>query len=124
MIRTPRKVSIWEDGSLPVYALVKDSTGIAATQASFSAITYTITNTADGTTVNSGTLTIASVISNTVLTTALEQDNVEGRNFTNVFAASNFATPGTYQVEVKFTFTDAFVDWAVYECSVVSVYAS
>lgn len=116
-----------EDGSCDIRAriMAKDATGSTANsgegyalrQADLSAISlsvYDITSEGSPTLVTGpGTLTIASVISNSLVTTAaLWKADTYGYNFAYVLPPASFPAGGRiYQAEFKFTTTGGAVGW-------------
>lgn len=92
----------------------------AGVQSDFSAITYTVYS--NNVVVTSSTsLTIASVIYNTLQTgsiwsTSLDKDGFTGFNFKATIAAASFPTGNTtYEVAVKFTLSGGNVFFGVFE---------
>jgi hypothetical protein len=116
------KDRIFEDSSYVAAARITGAAGVNATQASLTSIAWTITETTGVVTPpTTGTLTIASVIFDTIQTSGWDGP-LPGYNFRATFAPANWPTPGlTYVLEVIFTFTDGFIAHAVWELEVMAL---
>ncbi len=91
---------IYEDGTCTLLARVYGASGTAITQATCSSIAYTITDTTNSTVVDSGSLTIASVVYDTLQTDAIWTRDSTGYNFKWTPAYTSFPTPSvTYAAE-------------------------
>ena len=127
----------YEDGSATVYGRLTaaDATGISVVgqgkclkQADLSSITFKTFDEADpDTIVNSGTVTIASSIFDTLQTST---DDPAwpfdlGFNFRHTLAPANFPTGDkTYVVEYKITTTGGSVGWAVFRGQAMGMHTS
>lgn len=80
--------------------------GALALQADFSSITYIIFNSA-GATESSGTLTVSSVVFDTVQTDARWTEDLTGYNFLHEVAHTEITDPGLYTIEYKCTLSDS-----------------
>jgi len=114
MTRERKPVSAVEGTSVPLAAYITDKDGNAATQADFAGgtITYTVTNDTTDTLITSGSLTVADVISDTVLTVGWDGP-LPGYNFDHAFAPASFPDGDTdYRLDVMFVMGDGFTDIA------------
>ncbi len=110
--------TIYEDFAATLLARVTGNAGTNITQASLTSITYAVYDRSVNpvTAVNTGTLTIASVVYDTLQTTDDRWDvDTTGYNFAYTFPGTLFPSGNReYRVEVKFTPTsgEAFPLWA------------
>jgi hypothetical protein len=132
--------NFWEDGSCTVYGRItaRDGTGTSITgegkalvQADLSSATYAIfdrSSTTPETPIATGTLTIGSVVFNTLQTSTDDpvwDVDTTGFNLRADFAASLFPSGGVlYRIEIKLTTTGSAVGWAVFEGLSNPVYTS
>jgi hypothetical protein len=92
-----------EDSTFAVLARIEVN-GANGVQSDFTAITYKAWNTTDRSTVfASGTLTVATVVFNTLQTDGRWNADATGYNFRHDIAASVFTTPGLYRIEYTCT---------------------
>lgn len=126
MALSPTKGTIYENSGAVLMARATGNSGAAVTQASLSSITYKVfdaSSTTPYTAIASGTLTIGSVIFDTLQTGAPWTADSTGYNFLWTAPASAFANLSsglnpdqhTYRVEILFTPTSGEVFWAVFE---------
>ena len=105
---TVTKIKSFEDNHITLMARVTDGDGVNITQSAISTITYTITNLATGTVGSPVSLTVSSVVFDSLQETALGgnrwTEDATGYNFKHAIAGTNFAAPSTtYRVEHLFT---------------------
>lgn len=116
LAKVPQAV-VFEDTTVKFLArLMVDASNVltAAVQADFSAITYAVYS--GETSIGTGTLTVSSVIYNSLQTGSIWTVDSTGFNFKATLAASLFPTGNTtYTVEFKHTLADASVFWSVFE---------
>lgn len=121
----PKRASIWEDGGAFLAARILGNNGAYLTQATTSSITYLIYDVTAGAEITSGSLTISSVIFDTLQTDGRWTEDTTGYNFGYAAAASAFATPDhTYRVEFKITPTSGQVFFVVFELITSALYTS
>jgi hypothetical protein len=123
MIQRERKVvSAVEGTSVPLACYLTDSAGNAATQADFAggSISYMVVNEA-GTVITPSTgLTVANVISDTVLTVGWE-DELPGYNFDHVITPAEIPDADTYyDVDYKFVMSDGYTDIALFRIETIA----
>jgi len=95
---------IYEDGTPVILARITGTANTAITQGTVSSIAYTITDTSTNTVVDSGSLTVANVVYDTLQTDAVWTNDSTGYNFKWLPSASSFPTGGvTYAVELQIT---------------------
>jgi hypothetical protein len=96
--------TIIEDASVYITALILNTpSNIPFTQSTISLITWKLFRTDNRTQISSGTLTVASVIFNT-LQTWPDKPNESGYNFATSFSGSLFASGASrYRLEITFT---------------------
>lgn len=127
-ITKPAYGTIWEDGAATCIARILGNAGTAITQASLTAISYKIfdiDSSTPTTAITSSTLTISSVVFDTLQTGARWTVDSTGYNFLNTFAASNFATPDhRYRIEIIFDPTSGEDFPVVFEIAVVPIVGS
>lgn len=99
-----------EDGSAVFLARIYGADG-TFTQAQFGTITRYVKDIRTGTVV-SATLTVASVVYDTLQTNAVQWPHSTGYNFRDVIPASAFADARPYRVQYKFAATGAEVFWS------------
>lgn len=103
--------SIWQGAPTPLLARIRSVNGSYLTQASLSSITYAVfnlTGNTPSTVLSSGTLTISSVVFDSLQTDARWTTDSVGYNFRVTIPGSAFALAATlYRVEVTFTDTDS-----------------
>lgn len=107
MSAKPVKFAVWEDASLVCMARIVGAAGAAITQATVSSITCKVfdRDTSTATPDYSATLTIASVVSDTLLTTAPWTKDQTGRNFTHTVPATSAFPRATDNCWIEYTFT-------------------
>ena len=99
--------------------------GAYLTQAVTSSITYLIHDITAGADIASGSLTVSSVIFDTLQTDGRWTEDDTGYNFGHAVQAAWFATPDhTYRVEYKFTPSSGQVFWVVFELMTSAIYTS
>ena len=121
----PITASIWEDSTPTFLARVKiDSSGTLANvqQADVTSITWKVF--LGGTEVGTGTLTVSSVVFNTLQTGTIWDEDSTGYNFKTQLALANFASSGAHRVEFKWTLTGGTVFFLVYNVTVNAVRTS
>lgn len=114
------RLTIFEDSAVTLRDRVIDSDGDAVVQADVSSIAYAVRDIADpSTTVASGSLTVNSVVYNTLQTDDWTVDST-GYNFMATLAGSCFpAGDKVYRVEVVFTMASGGPLYVVKEVSTV-----
>ena len=116
---------VYEDSGPILMARVVGAAGTAITQATCSTITYVVVDIATGTTVSNGSLTIASVVFDTLQTDSIWTKDTTGYNFKTVLTAAMVPTGGaTYRVEVKITPTSGQPIWLTYQVTALGLYTS
>lgn len=115
------RATIWEDGGATCLARVYGNAGTAITQASLSAIgckVFDQDSTAPATAVASTSLTVASVVFDTLQTGGPWSKDATGYNFKHTLSSSWFATGNhRYRVEYKFdpaSGPDFFVNYELF----------
>ena len=122
---TPKRASIWEDGGCFLMGRILGNDGAYLTQATTSSITYLVHDITAGADVTSGSLTVSSVIFDTLQNDGRWTEDTTGYNFGHAAQASWFATPDhTYRVEYKFSPTSGQVFWVVFELIASALYTS
>jgi len=117
--------TVAEDSSFSVLARV-DANGTDITQAATSSITYSAWDKADSsTTVASGTLTVSSVVYDTLQTDGRWSADATGYNFKHDIGATVLTSGGkTYRFEYKVTMTDGGVSHLIYDINTVELWGS
>lgn len=119
------KVVVMEDTSATFMCRMLASDGSAAQQADVSSIAYSVYDRTGGSVVTSGTLTVSSVVFDTLQTGAPWTYDSTGYNFKTTLATTAFPTGGRlYRVEFKWTFSDSAVGIDAYDCRAESVFIS
>ena len=122
----PTKGTIYENGGAVLMARITGASGAAITQSSLSSITYKVFDASSKTPydlLTSGTITIGSVIYDTLQTGAPWTADSTGYNFLWTAPASAFPNLSNglnpdqhlYRVEILFTPASGEVFWAVFE---------
>lgn len=120
-----QKCRIIEDQAAVFLARLHDHDGNRVTQASLASITWGAFNSITGTSLGSGSLTIADVIYDALQTAAIWTADAVGFNFKARLPASAFATGDAIaRVDFKFTDNNGDVFFVLYECEVVAVLGS
>ena len=121
----PKRASIYEDGGAFLMGRILGNDGAYLTQATTSSITYLVHDITAGADITSGSLTISSVIFDTLQTDGRWTEDTTGYNFGHAAQASWFATPDhTYRVEYKFSPSSGQVFWVVFELIASALYTS
>lgn len=121
----PKRASIYEDGGAFLMGRILGNDGAYLTQATTSSITYLVHDITAEADITSGSLTISSVIFDTLQTDGRWTEDTTGYNFGHAAQASWFATPDhTYRVEYKFSPTSGQVFWVVFELIASALYTS
>ena len=97
---TVHRATVWEDSGLSIMDRVYGPTAALITQAALTSITATLF--LAGVQVQQSTLTIATVVFDTLQTDARWTLDATGYNFRHDIAAAWFAVPGKYRMEYKF----------------------
>lgn len=123
---TIHRVSVFEDAGVSLMARVYAADATILVQADLSSITCSVYDVSSpSSAVATPTVTISSVVFDTLQTDARWTEDSTGYNFRHDLAATVFATPGKiYRVEYKFTQTGGEIFFLVFEVSVVGVYGS
>lgn len=120
---SPTHGTIWEDAGAMLMARVTGNDGAAITQASLSTITYKVFDLK--TEVSTGSLTISSVVFDTLQTDARWTVDSTGYNFRWDAPASLFTTSGhQYRVEIRFTPASGAIFWAIFDLFTIAVLTS
>ena len=118
----------WEDGGSTNMTRQRGAAGALITQASLLTITYSVFDVSSATpdtAVDSGPVTIASSVFDTLQTDAIWTEDSTGYNFKHTIGASVLATPNhIYRTEYKFTPVSGEVFWKVFEVMVNKVRTS
>jgi hypothetical protein len=122
----PNDVQVIEDSGVRWMARILAVSGSAILQANVSTIAYSVFDKSDPTTATAtGTLTIASVIFDTLQTDSRWTKDETGYNFAWNVPASIFATGDkTYRIEVKITPTSGEASHIVRDFPVVALHRS
>jgi len=114
-----------EDTSVSNMARVH-ADGVNLTQATTSSVTWKYWDKADsGTVIDSGSLTVSSVIFDTLQTDARWDEDATGYNFKHDVANTAMASGGkTYRFEYKLTATSGAVGHALFEINTVELWGS
>lgn len=122
----PIRGSVWEDSGCSLMARVLGVDGANITQASISSITYAVHNADTGAEVVASTsLTVASVVFDTLQTDSRWHVDSTGYNFRMDAPAASFPTGNTrYHVEVKFTPATGAVFHVVFEVAALQIFRS
>lgn len=122
------KAHAFEGAGLTLLARVYDNTATAILQAGLSAIVYSVIDTTTGTAVtghDGASLTISSVVYDTLQTGAIWTKDSTGYNFRTTLAATALPDAGRiYRIEVKFTPTSGPVFFAVWDVTSVGLYTT
>lgn len=122
------RANVWEDQSVVLMARVYNTAGDLIQQSGLSSIAYEVWNMHTPpvpVSTASGTLTISSVVYNTLQTDAEWTKDSTGFNFRGTIPASCFTTPDrTYRIEIEFTPTSGDPFFAVYEIYVAPILGS
>lgn len=110
----------FEQADLPIRARVTDADGTALLRAGISSIAYIVKNAA-GTTTASGSLTVNSVISDT-LSSWIE--DATGYNFAATIPAAAFPDTGHHRVQIKFTLANGSITYLLATAFMLSVATS
>ena len=121
----PKRASIYEDSGAFLMGRVLGNSGALITQSDISSITYYIWDITGNVEITSGSLTVSSVVFNSLqLDDRCTEDDI-GYNFGYAAPASWFAAPDhTYRIEVKFTPSSGQVFFAVFEIITSAIYTS
>jgi hypothetical protein len=120
----------FEDAGVALMARVEGWNGVNIVQSDLSAIQYCVTNKNTGATVIASTsLTISSVVFNTLQTPAVWQTDATGYNFRHNVPAAAFpsgdeVTPVIYRVEYKLTFASGEPVFLVWDIEALPIYMS
>lgn len=119
------RAAMFEDSSSTFMCRMLASDGSAAQQADVTSIAYSVYDRTGGAVVISGTLTVSSVVFDTLQTGAPWTLDSTGYNFKATLAATAYPTGGRlYRVEFKWTFADGTVGFDVYDVKAESVFIS
>lgn len=92
-----------QDSGLTLLARILGAAGAPVTQLSLASIAYAVQDVTTGVQIGTGTLTIGTVIFDTLQTDAVWTKDAVGYNFKATLASTLFANGGdTYQIDVKF----------------------
>ncbi len=121
----PKRASIWEDGGAFLAARVLGNNGNYITQSAISSITYLVYDITAGAEVATGSLTVSSVVFDSLQTDGRWTEDDTGYNFGVAVSASWFSIADhTYRVEYKFTPSSGQVFWVVFELPASAIYTS
>lgn len=106
---TITKAAVWEgSGGHQLMARVYGADNTVIVQADVTSIAYSIRSLHDlATVVDSGSLTVSSVIFDTLQTDARWTEDSTGYNFRTTISAAQVPEPGVYRVEIELTMADA-----------------
>lgn len=117
------KSMIYEDAGASLMARVVGTNGSNIVQADISSISCAVF--VNGTSVATPSITVSTVVFNTLQTDARWTLDTTGYNFRHDAAASVFSTGATaYRVEYKFTPASGEVFFVVFELTTLNVYTS
>lgn len=118
--------SIWEDYPTQLMARIVGNDGSYITQATISTITYKVIDTSDGTVVvSNGSMTVASVVFDTMQSDSRWELDDVGYNFRAEIAGASFPSSGrVYRVEVLFTPSSGSAFIVVFDLTSVLIYGS
>lgn len=111
----------WESTPLTMLARIQNA-GANITQAGIASISYAVKNAA-GTATSSGTLTVASVVYDTLQTGARWTKDNTGYNFLGTLPAACFPAAGLHYAELKFTDASGNIFWIVVDVTVCALHS-
>lgn len=116
---------VFEDATAVFVSRMQAADGDPAVQADVSSISYAVYDRKLGTEVISGTLTVSSVVYDTLQTGSIWTRDDVGYNFKYALPTTAFPTGGrSYRVEFKWTFADGTVGIDAYDCRAEAIYIS
>ena len=123
---TVTMATVFEDGGASLMARVVGPDAANITQAGTTSITWAAYDVvAGGAATASDTLTVSSVVFDTLQTDARWTVDSTGYNFRHDMPATTFATGGTtYRIEYKFTPASGEVYWVVFEVNCLPILTS